>query len=151
AFRFGVRAHRAHEGEVLHLAGIAQRLGEGFVQVDIHRAVLLERELRGAGADAQYAEAFEITVEVLRRREGGGVEQGGIHFGDEDLAQFLLPWWQSTAQRPARNREDAGERFVAEQLFQQRAADRAGGAEDDGGEPAHIRSSSGVALMRWIE
>lgn len=69
------------------LARIPQPTGERFVQGDVHRAMLLERELGGTGTDAEHTECFQIAVELSRGIERRRGEGRGLHVGNEVLHQ----------------------------------------------------------------
>ena len=86
--RGGISAGGGHERQVLHSPRCLQPSCKGRIQLDVDRAMLVERELRGAGPDAQHTQPDGIACERTNGLRGRSFQTGRFHRGNERLAQF---------------------------------------------------------------
>ena len=99
------------------------------------RAMLVDREFRGAGPDAQHTQPHDVAGERTNGLRGRRFQSGWIHCGNERLAQFdsrITCHRDLIRLRTAHNGHDGFERSVANQFLDQRIAHRSRSTENHG-------------------
>ena len=104
----------------------------------------VDRELRGAGPDAQHAQPDDVAVERTNGLRGRPFQAGRVHGGNERLAQFdtgVACPRELSGLRTAHQGHDGVERSVADQLLDHRLADRTRRTENHRRVPARHREN----------
>ena len=126
-------ADRGHEGQVLDAPRCLQPSGKGGIELHVDGAMLVDRELRRAGPDAEHAEPDDVAFDRTNGVPGRGFQAGWIHCRNDGLAQL------DTCVACARDLlglgtphdgDDGLERSIADQLLDERVAHRSRCAED---------------------
>src|SRR5204862_4709769 len=97
------------------------------IQLHVDRAMLADRELRGAGPDAQYTQPDDVAFERTDGLGSRSLQTVWIHRGNERLAQLdtrTTCHRDLIGPRTTHQGHDGFERSIADQLLDQRVADR---------------------------
>jgi hypothetical protein len=97
--------------------------------------MLVQRQLRRAGPDAEHAEPDHVALELADRFHCRALQPGWIHAGNERLTQLYAcraGHCELLGQGSTHERHDGCERSTANQLSDEGVADGAGCSEDYG-------------------
>ena len=116
-----------------------QPSGKGSVEFDIHGSVLRQGQFCRAGAHAENTESDGGCVAISQCREHGLPQSLRLHVGHQSLFNRLsCATWQMD--RAATHDDHTVEMRRAQDLGEQRLANRAGGAKNNGGSCGHVCS-----------